>query len=115
MVRSWSFMGSPALGLQVVSVNVIALTDGRDHAAYVLAVLDDRVAYGKIAQRDLVPDRHVLVGYRAQLAVVLRDDAQHVGACLQVFDDDDTDIVTVIVYQEVRGGCHDIRVPMSVH
>jgi hypothetical protein len=48
---------------------------------------------------------------RSNAQCTCRDDAQHVGACFQAFDDDDTDIVTVIVYQQVRGSCHAIRVP----
>ena len=61
-------------------VNVVALADGCDDPAYILAVLDDRIADPEIAQRDLVANRHVLVVYRAQLAVILRHDDEELRA-----------------------------------
>jgi hypothetical protein len=42
-------MTSPALGLEVVGMDVIALADGGDDATYVLAVLDDRFADREVA------------------------------------------------------------------
>jgi hypothetical protein len=48
-----------------MGVDVVALADRRDDAAYVLAILDDRVADSEILQRDLVADRDVLVVYGA--------------------------------------------------
>jgi hypothetical protein len=89
-----------------MSVDVVAFTDRRDYAADVLAIFHDRVAYREVAQRDLVTDGHVMVGYGAQLAVILCDDAQQLGACLEAFDDDDPDIVPMIVYQQMRCGSH---------
>jgi hypothetical protein len=40
---------------------MIALADGRDDAADVLAVLDYGVAHGQIFERDLVPNGHILI------------------------------------------------------
>jgi hypothetical protein len=91
-------MTSPALRLQVVGVNVVALADGGNDAAYILAVLDDRIADREIAQGDLVPDRHVLVGYCAQLAVVLGYDDEELRSGSEVLDDHDADVVAVVVY-----------------
>jgi hypothetical protein len=91
-------MTSPALRLQVVGVDVVALADGGNDAAYILAVLDDCVADGEVAQRDLVSDRHVLVGYRAQLAVVLGYDDEELRSGREVLDDHDADVVAVVVY-----------------
>jgi hypothetical protein len=48
-----------------MGVDVVALADRRDDAAYVLTVLDDRVADGEILQRDLVADRDIVVVYGA--------------------------------------------------
>src|ERR1700722_13351174 len=98
MVRLERFMTSPALRLQVVGVNVVALADGGNDAAYILAVLDDRVADREIAQGDLVSDRHVLVGYRAQLAVILGDDDEELRSGGKVLDDHDADVIAVVVY-----------------
>jgi hypothetical protein len=42
-------MTSPALGLEVVGMDVIALADGSDDAAYVLAVFDDCLADREVA------------------------------------------------------------------
>jgi hypothetical protein len=91
-------MTSPALRLQVVGVNVVALADGGNDAAYILAVLDDRVADREIAQGDFVPDRHVLIGYCAQLAVVLGYDNEELRSGGEVLDDHDADVVAVVVY-----------------
>src|SRR5690348_15479253 len=102
-------MASPALRLQIMSVDVIALADRSDYAAYVLAILHDRVAYREVAQRDLVADRHVMVGYGAQLAVILCYDAKQVGARLEAFDDDDADVVPAIVYEQMRCGSHGLQ------
>src|SRR3569833_561476 len=102
-------MASPALRLQIMSVDVVAFADRRDYAADVLAILHDRVAYREVAQRDLVADGHVMVGYGAQLAVILRHDAQQFGPCLEAFDDDDTDVVAMIMYQQMRCGSHAFR------
>ena len=90
-----------------MGVDVVALADGRDYAPDVLPILHDGVAYRQVAQRDLMTDRHVMVGYSAKLAVILRQDAQQLGALLEAFDDDDPDIVAMIVYQQMRCGSHD--------
>jgi hypothetical protein len=79
-------------------VDVIALTDGGDDATYVLAVLDDRCADREVPQRDLVADRHILVVYGVQLAVILGHDAQQIGTGGEILDHYDADVVAVIVY-----------------
>ena len=53
---------SPALGLEVLDVDVLAHAGVGDHAADVLAVLDDGVALLERLERDLVADRDVLLG-----------------------------------------------------
>src|SRR5882757_3313594 len=98
MVRFERFMTSPALGLEVVGVDVIALTDGSDDATYVLAVLDDRCADREVPQRDLVADRYILVVYGVQLAVILGHDAQEVGTGGEILDYHDPDVVALVVY-----------------
>src|ERR1700738_2236271 len=98
MVRFERFMTSPALGLEVVGMDVIALADGSDDATYVLAVFDDRFADREVAQRDLVADRHILVVYGARLAVILGHDAQEIGPRGEILDHHDPDVVAVVVY-----------------
>jgi hypothetical protein len=92
-----------------MSVDVVAFADRRHYAAYVLAILHDRVADRQVAQRNLVTDRHVMVGYGAQLAVILRYDAHELGARLEAFDDDDADIVPMVVYEQMRWGSHGLQ------
>ncbi len=36
--------------------------------------------------------------------VILGDDAEHLGAGLEAFDDDDADVVAAVVYEQLRGG-----------
>jgi hypothetical protein len=91
-------MTSPALGLEVVGMDVIALADGSDDATYVLTVFDDRCADREVAKRDLVADRHILVVYGVQLAVILGHHAQQSGAGGEILNHHDPDVVTVIVY-----------------
>jgi len=100
-------MGSPALGLQIVGVNVVSFADRDHHTAYILAVLDHGVADSEIAQCDLVSDRYVLTDCGTKLAVVLREHTQHFSAGRQVLDNDDAHIVAVVVHQEVRSDFHD--------
>ena len=59
----------------------------------------------QVRERDLVADRNVLVGDGMEVAVVLGDDAQHVGPRGQVLDDDNPDIVLMGVYEQM-GCCH---------
>src|SRR5690606_6217816 len=72
-----------------------------DHAADVLAILDDGVAGLQRLQSDLVTDRNVVLGDELGRRIVLSDDAQHVGAGLQVLDNDDADVVLWAVYEKM--------------
>src|SRR5687767_10857337 len=55
-------VASPALGLEVLGVDVLADARVGDHLADVLAVLDDGVALLQRLERHLVADRDVLPG-----------------------------------------------------
>ena len=55
MSSSWLVACLPALGLEIVRVDVFALGDRRDHLSNVFAVLDNCIAGSQIAQRHLVP------------------------------------------------------------
>jgi hypothetical protein len=103
-------MTSPALGLQVVGVNVIAFANGGNDAAYILAILDDRVTDGEVLESDFVPYGHVLVVNCTHLAVILGNDHEQVGTGLEIFDHHDAHVIAVVVDQQVRGpvrcSCH---------
>src|SRR3954454_12508000 len=70
-------MASPALGLDVVHVGMLARLDRRDDAAHVDAVLDDGLAHGHVLQRHLVADRDVLARTQLGEAVVVHHPAGH--------------------------------------
>ncbi len=86
----------------IVDVDVLARLGAAGHAADVLAVLDDGIALFQILERDLVADRYVVLGGDMDRRVVLGDDAEHLGSGLEVFDDDDADVVLGAMDQELR-------------
>src|SRR5271169_1469141 len=53
---------SPALGLDIVDVHMLALLDRGDGFANVLTVFPNRVPWLYVRQRHLVTDRNVLLG-----------------------------------------------------
>ncbi|MDB6177419.1 GntR family transcriptional regulator [Paracoccus sp. Z330] len=73
-----------------------------DHLADVFAIFDDRVAGLQRLDRDLVADGDIGLGGQAEIRIVSCDDAQHLGARAEVFDDDDADVILVIVDQKLR-------------
>src|SRR4051812_11402589 len=83
-------------------MHVVALAHGRDYATDILAVLDDGIAHGEVLQGNLVPDRHILIDNGTKLAVVLCDDAEHVGAGSEILDDDHADVVAAVMDEKVR-------------
>ena len=52
-------------------------------------------------QRDLVADRNGLARRQPEVGIVLGDDAQHLGAGLEILDDDDADVVLAVMDQQV--------------
>src|SRR5262245_5159772 len=92
---------SPPLGLEVVHVHVLADSGIGNHAADVLAVLDDGVALFEALQRHLVADGNG--GFRLELQRLIGfcDDTQHVGAAGEPFDDDDAHIILGAVNQKL--------------
>src|SRR5690606_869194 len=87
----------PALGLQVVDMDMSALGDVGDDAADVLAILDRRIADLEVGQRHLVPDRHVVDHFQREARIVLRHHTEHFGTGFQALDHYDADIVALIV------------------
>src|SRR5882757_2144376 len=93
---------SPALGLEIMNVDVLAYGRIGGHAADVLAVLEDRLALLQRLEGHLVADRDVVLGLELHRLVGLGDDAQHIGAGAQALDHDDADVVLRAVDQKVR-------------
>src|SRR4051812_41898392 len=102
-------LGSPALGLDVMNMEVLAAADRRDDAADVDAVLDHRVAGLVVAQGDLVTDRDVIPGDDRDVPVLLHDPAGQLLAGLDPLDDDDADAVPVLMDDEMDA--HDVPHP----
>lgn len=85
-----------------MGVHVFALTDGGRDATNVLAILNYRVSNLEILQCNLMADWNVLTERTAKFAVVLDHDAQHVYTSDEILDNDDTDVVTHIMYEQLR-------------
>jgi len=90
-------MISPALGLEVVGVYVIAAADWRHDSTDVLAVLDYGVANREVAQCNLVADGNVLIAHGMNFTVILGYDTQNVVSRGEIFDHDHPDVVVVVV------------------
>ena len=91
----------PALGFDVVSVDMTAFGDIRDNLADVLTVFDRSVAILEVFQRDFVADRNICARCQAEGRIVMGNAAEHVGACGQALDHDDADIVGLFMHQQV--------------
>src|SRR5262245_61012790 len=101
----WFFffaMMSPALGLEVLDVDVLALLHRRDEAADVFAVLDRRISGLEIVECHLVADRNVVLHRDRERRVVLGDDAERIGAGTQALHHDHRDVVLRTVGEDVR-------------
>ncbi len=92
----------PLLRLQVVRVDALALLGVANHDADVFAILNDRVALLQVGQSHLVTDRNIMLGSHVGCCVILSNDAEHAGASLKIFDDDDADIVIWAVNKKLR-------------
>ena len=57
---------SPAIGLQIVDMDVAALLHVGLEAPDVLAVFHRRITRRNVAERDLVADRNVVIGGQAE-------------------------------------------------
>jgi hypothetical protein len=83
-------------------MDVVAFAHGRDYATDILAVLDDGVAHREVLQRNLVTDGYILIADGMKLAVILGDDAEHVGAGREILYDDHADVVAAVMDEKVR-------------
>lgn len=88
-------------------VYVLALLDGRNNLADILAILDDSGTDLEILQGDLVSDRHVIAAGQLKIRVIMGDHTGHLCASRQVLHNNDANIVLVVVNQQLRDtqGC----------
>src|SRR2546428_12274277 len=102
---------SPALGLDIVHVSVLAHLEGRNGATDAHAVFDHRVATLEFADRELMAYGKVALRADPDLLVLVHDPAGQFLSCLQPLDDDHSDGVVFVVHNELnhnvseRAGC----------
>jgi hypothetical protein len=89
-----------------MGMHMIPFVHWRDYAANIFAVLDDGFAHREVLERDLVSNRYILVDKGVKFAVILGDDAEHVGTGRKVLDDDYADVIAAIVDEKMRYFCH---------
>src|SRR5690606_35619058 len=100
------FAGLPALGLEVLDVDVLARLGVGDHAADVLPVLDHGVTGLQVLESNLVADRNVMLRDELGQRIVLGDHTQHVGAGFEVLDDDNANAVLWAMHEKLRNLRH---------
>jgi hypothetical protein len=99
----------PPLGLQIVYVNMAALTDIGDDAAYIMSILQHGVANFQITESDFVTERDGIERFEANGFVSLHDPTSDFFAWLDVFDNHDANGVRFVVHDEVSG--HEVFFP----
>src|SRR5882762_6644611 len=95
---------SPALGLDIVHVGVLAHLDGRNGTADVHAVFDHRVATSEFADRELMAHGNVALRADLDLLVLVHDPAGQFLPCLRTLDDDHSDGIVFVVHHEMNHG-----------
>src|SRR4051794_2271692 len=101
----WTGAGLPALGLDVMDVQVLAGLDRRDHLADVDAVFEHRVARLQRLERDLVTDRDVAFGPHFDHLVLLHDPAGERRASLDALDHDRAHRIAILVHHKMNHLC----------
>src|SRR5512139_320882 len=91
----------PALGLEVVDVQVLAGANVLDGLPDIHAVLDDRVAGLDALDRQLVADRDVRLRVELDHLVLVHDPAVEAGAGLQALHHHNTHAVALVMDDEV--------------
>src|SRR6266853_1037641 len=95
---------SPALGLDIVHVGVLAHLDGGNRAADVHAVFDHGVAALELADRELVAYGDVALRPDLDLPVLVHDPSVQLLPRLHALHDDHPDGVVLIVHHEMNHG-----------
>jgi hypothetical protein len=90
-------------------VNMAALSDIGNNAAYIMSILHHRVANFQVTEGNFVTERHGIERLEANGLVGFHDPTGDFFAGLDVFDDDDTNGVGFIVHDEISG--HEVVSP----
>src|ERR1700693_4885542 len=93
----------PPLGFQIVYVNMAALADIGNDAAYIMSILQNGVANFQVTEGDLVTERHGIKRFEADGLVGLHDPTGNFLAWLDVFDNHDAHGVGLGVHDEISG------------
>src|SRR6266851_213966 len=93
---------SPALGLDIVHMGVLAHLDGRNGAPDVHAVLDHGVVALELSDRELVADGDIVLRMDLDVLVLVHDPAGQLLPRLHALDDDHSDGVVFIVHYEMN-------------
>src|SRR5882672_3061874 len=93
---------SPALGLDIVHVGVLAHLDRRNGAPDVHAVLDHGVAVLELSDRELVADGDIVLRADLDVLVLVHDPAGQLLPCLHPLDDDHSDGIVFVVHYEMN-------------
>ena len=72
---SSSLIDLPPLRFDVVYMDVFASGDRLYDLADIFAILQNRIAYGQVRERNLVTDRNICVGGKPEVRIVLRTNA----------------------------------------
>src|ERR1700688_1674068 len=95
-------MRSPAFGLDVVDMGMLAHLDRRHRAADIDAVLDHRFVRGQFADGELVADGDVALRAHPDFPVLVHDPAGQFLAGLDAFHDHDADRISFVVHDEMN-------------
>ena len=85
-------------------MNMVAGRERHNNLADILPVLNDRIAFLEIGQCNLVADGNILPCSKGEVGIIFGNYTKHFVAGLEVFNHDNADVVTFIVYQQMRNG-----------
>jgi hypothetical protein len=95
----------PALGFQVVGVNVSTPGYRIDNAANILAILDGCIAFSQVGQGYFVTDGNVIINIEGKIGIVFGYDTQHFGSGCQALYDHDAYVVLIVMDKQM-GNTH---------
>jgi hypothetical protein len=78
-------------------MDVFTLFDVGDSFADILPVFPNRLTGFDINERDLMADWHIHIRLKVERGVVVRDDAKHIRASLEILNDNHSDSVFLLV------------------
>ena len=84
-------------------VHMVALTNIRNDAAYIMSILQHRVANFHVTERNFVTERHGIERLEADGLVGFHDPTGNFLARLDVLDNHDANGVGFVVHDEISG------------